>query len=533
MNNNALILTLGHGASAILILDNTIVNGYQLERLTRVKGDSRFPAIAIEKIQQFDSIPEDIPIYISHWEPSGNVDRLNAKHYNPDYIKSEFPSSEITSSDMAFTHHDGHAFSALAYNAMARVGSHICVADGFGNAGEVMSFYEVTNRGLILVQRVIGYNQSLGLLYQYATDYVGLKQNQDEWKLNAKATLCPKEDIAEVKRYAMEYARVLVYKQANYTLGKDDPVTNMGALSYTHKFIVDTLSARFSSTDRPQIALFLQTVIERCMLYWIRNLGIEHLTVVGGCFLNVQLNGFLARQCKSFCAMPLSGDEGAGLGLYKKYHDDFYITNDLCWGKRDLTNYGLTIRGLMFVNNESSFKQIVKGLILDNKIVNVVRGSMEFGPRAYCNTSTLALPTMENRNYINSLNKRDPDMPMCPVMTRKQYEELFTCRSEISRSVEHMIMALEYDEEAMTSNLLGVAHEMLDGSLTGRPQVVDPYHWIYDICEDVGPLINTSFNNHGQPICYSTRDAVDCHEFMLENDYEDRVTTIILVNKEQ
>lgn len=526
MFKDGLVLTLGHGSSAILIIDNKIVNGYQTERITRVKGDSRFPSFAIEEIQKFDTIPEGITIYISHWEPSGKVCKLAHKHYDPKYLSQRFPTSKVVSTGGELTHHDTHAFSALAYYDMPE-DAHICVADGFGTWGEVMSFYQRTPTGLTLVKRVFGYNQSLGLLYQYATDYVGLRQNRDEWKLNAMAIACPGNKVSSIEDIGWSAAQNLIHNQQENLAGKaDDPVLNLGALSHTHAKVVADLNAHFEPSQRAEVALYLQTIVEEVMRYWVNALDISDLTVVGGCFLNVQLNGFIQGLVKRFCAMPLSGDEGAGLGLFKRYNPDFSIPDDLCFGKRNLTGK-TNSQGLVCID-EKDEEAFVRGALKAGRIVNIVRGGMEFGPRAYCNTSTLALPTEANRCYINNVNNRSSVMPMCPVLTDLDFKRMFQHDTEITRSVEHMIVALPLRPMEVNSTNEGVTHTLLNGVITGRPQVISEDHWLYSICKELGPLINTSFNTHGEPICYDLKSVQKCHDSVAHLDVDGRIITFVV-----
>ena len=527
MEGNGLVLTLGHGSSAIYIVNNEVLCGYQTERLTKIKGDSRFPMLAIEEISKHYYIPENVDIYISHWHPSGHVEQMNQKHYDEYYIKRRFPNSKIISVDNHFTHHDAHAYSATAYNTEIALGDAILVADGFGTFGEVISLYTMGNNGPDLVKRVFGFSNSLGLLYQFATDYVGLKQNQDEWKLNALASHCPENKVHDVYRHAQVYASNMIERHKRYQLGSDDPITNIGALSATHFDIAKMLNERFHVSQRAEIAFFLQCVVEEVFSYWIEYYDIKRLTVAGGCFLNVQLNGYLSEQVQSFCAMPLSGDEGAGLGIFKLYNPEFYIRDDLCWGIRDLIPVDDNT-GIYYLNHEAA-KAFLRKNLKEDKIVNIVRGKMEFGPRAYCNTSTLALPSEENRQYINMVNQRDEHMPMCPVVSVDQYSRMFISIDGIVRSVRHMIVALPIKEQ-YAKKYLGVVHWLLARYFTARPQVVGPDHWMYSIVMEFGPLINTSFNNHGKPICLSVSDAILCHQYMKERDKEDRVVTIIEVN---
>ena len=526
--NHGLLLTLGHNSSAIFIRKGEVINGYQTERVTKVKSDGSFPARAIEEIEKWDPVPFGTPIFVSHWHPSGLVDRMTAKHWNRAYLESKYPGSEIIFTGQQFSHHDAHAYSALAYNPTMPEGSHILVADGFGHWGEVFSAYIKSGDKLVLVKRVFGYTCSLGLMYQYATDYVGLKMNQDEWKLNAMANEVSATVVDNIRVIAIRFAIEMVERQVlSEPCGPDDPIINIGALSYAHAFFISFLQKHFHPSSKAEIAFFLQTTVEHVMTHWIDCLSIKDVTLVGGCFLNVQLNGYIASNVEgSTCACPLSGDEGAALGLYKIYNPEFVIPHDLCWGQRRLRAKDFVdVPGIVPVH--SALKTAVSQALRQNKIVNVVRGAMEYGPRAYCNTSTLARPTELNRRYINLLNDRDQCMPMCPVVDESTGRDLFAPTHKVPRSLFHMAMALPYT--VFTPDIKGVAHPQVDGQLTGRPQFVTEIHWMHDICKEFGPLINTSFNNHGSPICLSARDVIRTHLAMKENDRDNRVITFVEV----
>lgn len=497
-----LILTLGHGSSAILIEDGVIINGYANERISRIKSDSQWPIHAIEEIAKWDDISEVKNVYISHWDPLADYHNLAAKYVDLVWLEDY----NVISLNKDFTHHDSHAYSALAYHDFTPAPFHIIVADGFGSYGEVLSIYHVDNGPVKLVKRVYGYNNSLGLLYQYATDYVGMKMNQDEWRLNAYGNVASEK--AETLSYELA-ATMLGRHYRDHALNEDDPVINLSALSFTHKYVHDLLSKHFEPTDLAGIARFLQCTIEKVIIHYVDNFDMDCVLLVGGCFMNVQLNGFIARHIAGLISiMPLSGDCGAGLGVYKFHNPDFLIPDDLCWGKRKFGEVDVMDIALALENNQ---------------IVNVVVGKMEFGERAYGNTSTLAMPTKENAVYINYLNSRDISMPMCPIMCRYQYEALFIDTEKVIRSEKHMIIALEYIN-GMNGVVDGVSHRTFDGSYSGRPQVIDEGHYLFETVREFGPLINTSFNNHGKPIVYDLNDIFEAYHFMLDRDVEGRVT---------
>jgi len=493
--NDGLVLTLGHGSSAILIIDNKIVNGYQTERLTKVKGDSSFPYLAIAELMKYHKIPMGIDLFISHWEPFYDIFAMRPKHYNWACVHRMFGNSDIYTMRNYISHHDSHAQSVMAYNNKPIPdNAHIIVADGFGNGGEVISIYRIVKGVPYKIHAVPGYANSLGLLYQYATSYMGLKENQDEWKLNAYANQATDDEqkIAEIE--AREYIQ-LVKPQTDLhieALG--------GVKSFVHKYIDENLYP----VTKGKVAVFLQNVVRGVIENLIDAWDIENLYLAGGCFLNVQLNGELLDKLKgTICVNPLSGDEGAGLGLFKEYNKNFTMPTDLCFGIREIADDTHNVEGLIYTKHLSSN---VKYYLSRDKIVNVVKGGMEFGPRAYCNTSTICNASLKNKALINDMNSRPGIMPLCPVMTDAMAKTLFKDLPRVIRSYEHMAIALEVPHD-----IPGATYKTLSGKYTCRPQVVGPEHWMHPICKEFGVLINTSFNNHGHPICFSIEDAMRTH----------------------
>jgi carbamoyltransferase len=518
---DSLVLTLGHGSSAIAIKDNKIVNGYQNERITRIKSDSQFPIQAIQEIEKFHTIPDDVTIYISHWEPTGDVFKMSPKHFHPEFVKGK----KLVSIGKVFTHHDTHAASVIAY-AKDKIlpNSHIIVADGFGNFGEVTSIYEAYNGCTIPIHTYKGYFASLGLWYQYATDFCGFKMNQDEWKLNALAASATHEELNNAQYIINDLYDVIMHNMYS----KDTTDYSFAELDKMHKYVHEFLSIYFIKDDAPIIATVLQETVQQILKHIIQKYNIKNLLLAGGCFMNVQLNGYLAQYVDSICIMPLSGDCGAGLGLYKMYNYDFVIPDDLCFGLRPEidTNKYASNGNLIFT---SSLQKDLYEHLCSDKIVNVVRGKMEFGERAYCNTSTIALPTERNAKYIGHLNERHEIMPLCPVMNRYTYEKVFGMPCDIIRSVEHMIIALEYND--VNDRMIGAAYN-LRGIYSGRPQVIDEGHYIHEILKKLPILINTSFNVHGQPIVYNIKDVIMNHSFQQVRDYEKRTITLVEVQYE-
>lgn len=550
-----LLLSLGHNSSAVLVRNGKVVAGFEEERLTKKKSDSAFPRCAIEQLKHLhpEVFSNVTAVYISHWFVDGTLPEIHDKYFDPLYFEFNMPNVEIHSVSMHFTHHDAHAWSAVAFAGdefVRQENTMVLVADGFGNFGETMSLYWTPNGAPTLFRRSFGYESSLGLMYQYATAFLGMKENQDEYKLlgyEAHVHSYLNDDEIEIVQElaednAITHCNII---RSRDTVDRYDPLLALDALpalrvQYGIHFekILKTLGVgdQYSQeAKRSIIAYYVQTRLEHTVKSIIREYAPTNLVVVGGLFMNVKLNNEIARSIPGkLSIMPLAGDQGAPIGLYHAMERDFEWPDHLFWGTRDF--YSITEDRLHFFlgEDEQEYTAFIVGLLHQDYIVNVVKGSMEFGARALGNTTTLARPTARNVEYINHLNGRSTIMPMAPIVTEDDADKLFVDIDKIHKSLEYMICTRDY--ERIEENFRGAAHNTPDyhpdnpSGFTGRPQVIGPDHWLYPITIQMphGMLINTSFNEHGMPICYSMQDVHRCHQVQLSNDTEQRVYTVVV-----
>jgi len=154
----------------------------------------------------------------------------------------------------------------------------------------------------------------------------------------------------------------------------------------------------------------------------------------------------------------------------------------------------------------------VAELLAGGRIVMWFQGAMEYGPRALGYRSVLARPDrIDLRDRLNLVLKRRVwYQPFCPSMLESEASRLLADWTGGHNRA--MTMAYEV-AQAYRSHLAGVMS--VDG--TCRPQIVSdddggPFgellrharrHW------DVGAVLNTSFNIHGEPLVCSPGEAVD------------------------
>ena len=582
---NYLLLTLGHNSSAIFV-DNSgaqqRIVGYEQERLSRIKADSQFPIDAINEIEKVVGIStmQGCTIFISHWFNS-MANAISNKYFtleNSRKLLSYNPSDTMLVDDL-FTHHDAHAYSALAFvkhykfepafSKMKNFGPlNILVVDGFGTDCEVLSLYETDESYTAiskLKKRVYGYQYSLGLFYQYATSYVGMKENQDEYKfLGYEAHI--DEEFKDTDIDALDF---LVSKASEYFLNafekdtsnlitratSDNRVIDLDSLKSAREVfneMFDDVMAAINFTSktsfgaRVAIAYFIQQTCEKVLTTFIKNNNIKNIALAGGVFYNVKLNNTILNSVQgSFSVMPLAGDQGAAIGMYEHYKssaDKAFSFETLSWGVRNLYNFeklassnekihyrtisrdfGKDVSAEIHLNSVA--KEIAK-LISEGTLVDVVCGNMEFGPRALGHTSTLFLPSAHAAALNNIMNKRNEVMPCAPICNAEQAVELFDI-DELTRVIgsdRFMICTHEYIPQ-YSGAYGGVMHKktLADKKFTGRPQVVRGGSFMDMILTEVQKLtdfkclVNTSFNVHGNPIVFGTKDIIDNFVFQCEH----------------
>lgn len=145
--------------------------------------------------------------------------------------------------------------------------------------------------------------------------------------------------------------------------------------------------------------------------------------------------------------------------------------------------------------NREELPALVAKLIFEDRIVGIIKGRYEIGPRALGNRSILCNPI--NRNMRDILNQkvkhREWFRPFAPVVTAEEAKKYFTCNAEIP-----YMSVICFTQPEFRSVLPSVTH--FDGS--ARVQTIRKEHnqFLYDILIEfkkltgVPVLLNTSFN---------------------------------------
>lgn len=413
---------------------------------------------------------------------------------------------------MRFDHHLCHAVTACHF---APVADAAClVLDGEGDVGAV-SYYRMADRRLKRAWRSWGPG-SLGTFYGWLTFLCGFDWRLgEEWKVMGLAAfgrvlpdlLEQMEGMLIVDRGRLRFADDAALAAARavverHSRSPGDPVQQAADLAATGQ----TAYARFA--DR--------------VLQEIAGDAPPDLILSGGCALNSSFNGTVTGRAgfDRVWVPPCPADDGNAVGAALLAWMRDTDTAEIPWGggsaflgtattPRSVERCRHALRGLSIVDVSGTSATTVAKRLEEGKILGVMRGRAEFGPRALGNRSILADPRpCDMKDRINaSVKGREAYRPFAPVVAEADVAEWF----EHPQRSPYMSMTLPWRIEAR-ARVPAVVHQ--DG--TGRLQTVNPEDnpWMAGLLTAFGTrtgvpiLLNTSFNVMGKPIVHSVEDAM-------------------------
>ena len=271
----------------------------------------------------------------------------------------------------------------------------------------------------------------------------------------------------------------------------------------------------FEGQEAYDIAATTQKAFEDAFFGILESLMEKHpdlpLVITGGAGLNVLVNEKIkVKYGKEIYVPPNPNDCGLSVGnlfLYKQP------------SKRvDVTYNGLPLLDIENLESEIANRKAVKvtkkevaELVKNGKIVGLVYGDSEVGPRALGNRSIVCDPAYPDmKNILNSKVKfREWFRPFAPFCKKEEAHLYFD--SPNFENLEYMSYAPMVKEE-YKDKLPSITH--VDGS--SRLQTVTPesHEGFYELLDEFGKLsdtnvlLNTSFNIRGYPILSTIEDAL-------------------------
>jgi carbamoyltransferase len=597
-----------HDSAACLVEDGRIVAAAQEERFTRKKHDASFPSRAVEYCLREARIGAgEIDLVGFYEKPLVKFERLLETYVScaPKGLRSYLMAMPLWLSERLWIaddirkqidgyegdvlfgeHHESHAASAFypspfdqaAILTMDGVGEWATSSIGVGRGHEIELMHELR------------FPHSLGLLYSAFTYFTGFKVNSGEYKVMGLAPYGEPKYVQTIKDQLLEV--------------RDDGSLWMNMEYFTYPQALTMTGSAFERlfgrarqpeerlTQREMdLARSVQDITEEVMIkmarFARRETGMRDLTLAGGVALNCVGNGKLlrARIFDQIWIQPAAGDAGGAVGvalsLWHRHMEKPRVSPEAtgAWERPatvrapSVPRYadGMSgsylgpsfsdaeIQSFLDVNGcaarrveRSALAEEVAALLAQEKIVGLLQGRMEFGPRALGGRSILGDPRSPRMQAEMNLKIkfRESFRPFAPSVLREHVGEWFDLEGD---SPYMLLVADVLDERRLPlpdaanavwgieklniprSTIPAVTH--VDYSARIQTLRRDTNGFYYDIVDafyrqtGCPVMVNTSFNVRGEPIVCTPEDAYRC--FMRTNIDVLVLENFILVKSEQ
>ncbi len=527
-----------HDSSACLVRDGELLFAVAEERISRLKHDARFPALAIRACLDFaniraDQVDEvcvgwqapaatyrhDLKLYLTNRWPITYLNVLNSTrsfasmwHQNGGAHPFERSFGPTKARYRFVDHHLAHAISAYSFSGFDDAA--IVVMDGRG-AWEATSIWHGST-GRVYPVLTIDWPDSLGLFYATFTAFLGFVPNADEWKVMG---------LAPYGRPGVDLSMFLDVKATPYK-------ANWGLLHASGSNPFSDWPKALGSPRLPEsdiselhkdIAYAVQDLCESAMFNVVRlalqKTRSKNLCLAGGVALNSKANGKIASSSivDNIFVQPAASDDGVALGaalapfldggqrLPRQPMRHAYLGPSF-----DDSSISATLSTYKIGASRLSDPAATAAELLANgKILGWYQGRMEFGPRALGSRSILADPRDPEMNakVNNAVKFREWWRPFAPSLK----QEIAPHYLESAFDSPFMILTAQVRPEKRPV-IPAVTH--VDGS--ARPQTVERHvnPLYYRLIDEFGKrtgvpvVMNTSFNLRGEAIVHTPTDAI-------------------------
>ena len=470
-------LSYGYHDSAAAILQNgEIVSAMQEERLTRVKGDSRFPINAIQEVLvlaqlnlsdissvvfyekpmlKFERILRDVggnypasfdffKSSMTEWLGKSKLDFLNysIKQIADPTLRKEF-NDLISRVGFKFSHHHlSHASSAFfpsGFNEAA-----VIVADAVGEYSSTSVWAGQGSDLRLLKEYQIP--DSIGVFYSIMTCYLGFKANSGEYKVMGLAPFGSPKYVNELSEIFTWSTSDSSFPDTKMNLKVVNPVwTEKRNLRSLEKYLGHPRRERESLIEEyyANLASSLQRLTDDYMVALSaaakKITGSANLVLAGGVALNCVSNEKIrvASGFDKVWIQPAAGDAGGAIGAGLAYQSKLPSFNS----RRAQTHTYLgslyssdaiksELERFEIQSSEKPLSQVYSLAVtnlIEEKIIGWFHGRSEFGPRALGNRSILGRPdstSMQKRMNLK-IKFRESFRPFAPVIMEEYFHEFF------------------------------------------------------------------------------------------------------------
>lgn len=533
-----------HDAGVTLLINGNHICSISEERLTRIKYDGNFPVKSIEYCLSVGNItPQDIDLICI---PSMCID-IFYKQVNDNLLhqklKEIFPNARI----QLVSHHLSHAASAI-FSCDFNEGSFLTL-DGAGT--KVYDPYKL--KDILVETNTTGYfNKSQNIFRLYpgpssVNDFGGYYRRYAYIVYSKKTHIKNKENNESLRDSVSgkimglsAYGSWKNHDWKDYRLSTDyDLPFIMFKEMYGDKNVFDD-TYNFKSPE--DMSAILQKNFESALLDYLTALKKEtyltnNICFAGGCFLNVLTNSLIKESnlFENIHIPPYTNDSGLhfGAACYGAFQnkEKITLTNNLALTGKEYSNdevlEELKNHSLKYTEYKSfdELCEVTASYLYQNKIIGWFQNRSEFGPRALGARSLLMNPTpVENKSIMNvRVKHREEWRPFAGIVLDEDFFEYFN----EDYTSNYMLFSFTVKENKIPE-LGAITH--VDNTCraqtvneTLNPQITTLLKK-YKKVSGIPILMNTSFNDNGEPIVENPKDAISAFlnmdiDYLVMGDY--------------
>lgn len=358
---------------------------------------------------------------------------------------------------------------------------------------------------------------SIGRVYELVTGLLGMKIGEHEYKVMGLAPYSKPEHCRPIA----DALRQVVWVDDAGQWRTSAPLRE-AAIYKLHQLLQ---LKRFDNVAGG-VQMYLEQEVVRWVRVWLKRTGARSLACAGGVFMNVKLNKLLAEldEVDNLTVTPSAADESCAIGAAVAGHlhlnrdmpikpaRHIYLGQDVADDDVLQAVQALGAGDAVVVERPDDPEDRIAELLAVGEVVARCAGAMEFGARALGNRSILADPSRPDLvMFINeAVKNRDFWMPFAPSVLAERTEDYLVN----PKGLHSPYMMIGFDTTEKGRRHLAAAIHRYD--FTARPQFVTAdanprYHHLISCFRrraDIGAVLNTSFNIHGEPVVCSAHDAV-------------------------
>jgi|TARA_X000001382_G_scaffold21918_1_gene13330 carbamoyltransferase len=508
-----------HGASVTLFSDGNHIASISEERLSGIKYDGNFPRKSIEYCLSTGNLSkEDIDVVIVPSMANQNFYKNYINKTIEKKVKRYFPKAKV---EIA-SHHLCHAYSSV-FSCDYNEGSFITL----DNAGSVL--FDTSGQIFACENHSFGYFNKEKGIFKY---YPGIPMTNNfgnyywMWAHNIYTQMVQKKiDITDPKYRETFCGKVMgLSAYGNIKDPKKDWRLHFEGIPQVALESLPSRDFNYGNLSAENKAKQLQYNFENAMLEWMKELKEQgyiddNLCLAGGVFLNILANSVIRKNgvAKNMHIPPFPDDTGLSFGAacygVFKAKEKVTLPHNISLLGRTYSDEEIeeALEGMEYKKFDT-FEELcgkTVNVLAENKIVGWFQNRSEFGPRALGSRSILMNPTpKENKETINTrIKHREEWRPFAGIMLEEYQDEYFMD----TYPNEYMLYSLVVKPH-QRKKLGAITHKDFSCRIQTVNQKLHPEVTTllqkYNEKTECPVLLNTSFNDNGQPIVETPKDAI-------------------------